>query len=161
MIDPKELVELKQRILLAAEVNIHLANSDGEFMELEPEQYEIVYEAMTSLKEDSTRVLAELDVLRGMFADRVGAFFMEFANGAGVHGGHGGSTLAGVPEGKDLSSGEEARPVATEGGGGTGRGGDSRKPRKRSNARRNRKGDGADTGDVDSSAGTRPMDRGA
>jgi len=76
VIAPQELFELKQRILLGADVAKHLANSDGEFLELEPDQYAVVHAALDGLRDDCGRVLAELDILRGMFAEKVGAFFM-------------------------------------------------------------------------------------
>jgi hypothetical protein len=161
VIAPQELLELKQRILLGADVANHLANSDGEFLELEPDQYAVVHAALEGLKDDCGRVLAELDILRGMFADKVGAFFMEVASAGVQHGRDGGATVAGVPDEAPAGCSEEPRSDVAEASGGVHRGRPDRKPRKRSQPRRNRKDDGGDQSELDASTGTRPLDSGA
>lgn len=160
MIAPQELIDLKQRLLLAGDVAKHLANSDGEFLELESEQYALVYEALTELGADITRVLAELDVLRGMFSEKVGAFFMEVANAGDGHGGDGRGTVAGVPDRKDVGRGDTARDDGAADGGRLHRGRAARQPGKRPKSRRNRKSDGGDQSRLDAGAGAGAMDRG-
>lgn len=159
MIAPQTLLIVKQRMLLAADAASHLANSDGEFLELEAEQFAVIHEALTSLKDDCGLVFAELDVLRGMFAQKVGQFFMEVANAGVEQGRDGGEPVGGVPDGSDQGRGEASRDDASAAGGRLHRGRATRQPRKRSNARRHRKGNGSDTGNLDASDGAGEMDR--
>lgn len=159
MISAKELLELKNRMLLAADAANHLANSDGEFLELDEEQFVVVHEAMVSLRSDCARVLAELDVLRGMFMERLGLFFMEGSDEGDGSGRSGGRTVEPVPEREDVGGGEASRNDDAADGGRLHRGRAARKPRKRSKPKRDSRADGVDSGDLDASAGACQMDR--
>lgn len=158
MIAQNELIEIKQRMLLASDVAKHLANSDGEFLELDVEQYQLVHAALEGLKGDCLRVLAELDILRGMFAQKVGAFFMEVANAGDRQGCDRGATVDVVPEPEDSGCGSGTRDDEAATGGRLHRGRAARKPRKRSQPRRNRKGNGGDQSELDARAGEGAMD---
>lgn len=159
MISAKELLELKNRMLLAADAANHLANSDGEFLELNEEQFMVVHEAMVSLRSDCARVLAELDVLRGMFMERLGMFFMEGSDEGDGKRVSGGGTVDAVPDRKDVGGGEASRDDDAAVGGGLHRGRAARKPRKRSKPKRDRGADGDHSGSVDAGAGACQMDR--
>lgn len=159
MISAKELLELKNRMLLAADAANHLANSDGEFLELDEEQFVVVHEAMVSLRSDCARVLAELDVLRGMFMERLGMFFMEGSDEGDGKRLSGRGTVESVPEREDVGGGEASRNDDAAVGGRLHRGRAAGKPRKRSKPKRNRGADCADTGGMDPSAGACQMDR--
>ena len=161
MIGPQELLEIKKRLLVAGPTARHLANSDGEFLELEPDEFAVVHESLNSLESDCQRVLAELDVLRGMFADKVGAFFTEVLNAGDRSGSDSRRTVEGVPGQPDNGRCEASRDDEATTGGRSDRSGAARKPRKRSVARRNRRGDSGDQGEVDATTGVRPLDSGA
>lgn len=77
MISAGDLMSIKRRMLMAAEINQYLATSDGEFLELDEETFTAANQAMKALRDDCQRVFGELDVLRGMFAERVSAFLTE------------------------------------------------------------------------------------
>lgn len=159
MISAKELLELKNRMLLAADAANHLANSDGEFLELNEEQFVVVHEAMVSLRSDCARVLAELDVLRGMFMERLGMFFMEGSDEGDGSRRSGGRTVEPVSDREDVVSGEAPRDDDAADGGRLHRSRAARKPRKRSKPKRDSRADGTDSGGVDAGTGTGQMDR--
>lgn len=158
MIATQELLEIKNRMLLAADASNHLANSDGEFLELDEAQYVVVHEAMVSLRADCARVLAELDVLRGMFHERLGMFFTEESNASDRVQRDGGRTLDAVPEREDVAGGEASRDDAAADGGRLHRGRAARKPRKRSKPKPDSRKDGADPCGVDASTGACEVD---
>ena len=149
MIAPTEMLDIKKRMLIAAEAAHQVATSNGEFLELEPEQYELVYEGLVSLRADCRRVLAELDILRGMFADRMSSFFTEVMNAGDGNGLPSGEAVGGVPDGTNLGGGEAPRDDNAEAGGGSDRSRAARKPRKRSKPRRHSPDDGGDPVEVD------------
>ena len=159
MIAAQELLKIKNRMLLAADASKHLANSDGEFLELNEEQYVVVHEALVSLGSDCAQVLAELDVLRGMFHERLGLFFMEESNAGNGSQRDGGGTLVAVPEREDVSGGEAPRDDEAADGGRLHRSRAARKPRKRSKPKRDRGEDGVDSCGLDASTGACEVDR--
>jgi hypothetical protein len=77
VIGQQEFMELKQRMLIAAEAAYKIAASSDPFVMHDQEQYELVITALLALKADARRLMAEHDILRGMFAEKIGAFFME------------------------------------------------------------------------------------
>lgn len=77
MIGAQELLALKQRMLLGAEAAHRIAASSDQFVMYDHEQYQAVMTALLSMKADVRRLLAEHDILRSMFADRLSSFFME------------------------------------------------------------------------------------
>lgn len=106
MIAQREFMELKQRMLIAAEAAYKIASTSDPFVMHDQEQYELVISSMLALKADALRLMAEHDILRGMFAERIGAFFME-----GMSDGSTGRApdVEGVPRPEDLGGGEAAR----------------------------------------------------
>lgn len=159
MIAPKELLEIKSRLLRAADAARSIADSaDPVFYD--EEAYALVHESLTSLKGDISRVLAELDVLRGMFATNLTNFFMEgVGNGVGVSDGRG--AVAPVQEQQGGPSGEAVGEVASGAGVGVQESRPPRKRRSRSKPRGHSQGDsevstgvgsGDGAGEVDSSS---------
>lgn len=159
MIAPDELIETKKRMLIAADAAYRVATSNGEYLELDAEQYELVYEGLVCLRQDCRRVLAELDVLRGMFAERMSSFFTEVVNAGNRDGSAGGGSVGGVPEASNLGSGEAPRDDDAAAGGGSDRSRPARKPRKRSKPRRHSADDGGVSVAVDGGAGAVEVDR--
>lgn len=105
MIAPKELLDMKQRMLIAADAAQLMASTSEEVVRFDEEQYGLVLQAFTSLKTDVRRVLAELDILRGMFSEKLGAFFQEVVTNAG----DGQTDVGAVPNGEVVGGGEEVR----------------------------------------------------
>lgn len=139
MISSNELLELKARLMIGAEAAGHIASS-ADPVRYDQEQYEAVYAALVSMKSDLTRVLAELDVLRGMVWNGVSLFIAEKKHGNGMP--DAGGDVAGVPEQADSGRGEGEPPVSEGTDGGVPKRRSAGKRTKRSNARRNKGGDG-------------------
>lgn len=112
MIAPQELLEIKERLLIGADAARKIAGSGDEFVMYEQEQYEIVVSALLAMKADVQRVLAELDILRGMFSEKLAGFFHIASNGGMADGdaGDGQVDVAAVPVAEDQRRGEEVRP---------------------------------------------------
>lgn len=156
MIAPQELMELKARILKGAGAAGKIASSTEPLVYEDEEEFARVYTALTSLHGDVVRVLAELDVLRGMFAERLSNFFMEgMANGLA----DGRGDVAAVPDKEGQGGGESERQDAAGVGSGVPKGRAARKRAAGSKPRRNRKGDGGAAEPVGSADGTQSMDR--
>lgn len=137
MITTGELMDIKLRLLLAADAANQIATSPDPVL-YDQEQYAAVFAALVALKPDIQRVLAELDVLRGMFASSVSLFMEGQANGVPERRGD----VEAVP---DASAGEGSaseRQDAEGAGSGVPSGGPARKRARRSKPRRNRKSDG-------------------
>ena len=66
MIDNVELLDIKARMLLAAEVAELIAIGGEESIELDEVKYAAAHDALTKLRGDVLAVLTELDVLRGI-----------------------------------------------------------------------------------------------
>lgn len=75
MLETKALLEMKARMLLAADAASRIASGQGEPLELEPDVYELVIQSLAALPDDARAVLAELDILRGMFTGKFDSFF--------------------------------------------------------------------------------------
>lgn len=155
MISPQELMELKARILKGATAAGQIASSSEPLVYEDDEEFARVYTALTELKGDVVRVLAELDVLRGMFAERLSSFFMEVANGVA----DGRGDVASVPDKEGQGGGEVERQDAAGVASGVPQGGAARKRAARPKSRRNRKGDGTSAEPVGSANGTESVDR--
>ena len=139
MISAPDLILLKSRLMLGADAAHRIATSTDPVF-YDQEQYAAVYSALVSMRQDMSRVLAELDVLRGMFHTNVAMWLMEDAANVGVP--ESGRDVVAVPAEKAGGSGEGEPPVAagTDGGVQTGR--VPGKRTKRSKPRRDSAGDG-------------------
>lgn len=154
MITTGELMDLKLRILLAADAARQIATSPDPVL-YDQEQYAAVYAALVSLKPDIQRVLAELDVLRGMFASSVSLFMEGQANGLPERR----ADVAGVPEATDSQGCEGERQDSSRAGVGVQACGPARKRAKRSQPRRNRKSDAVTEVGVGRDDGAESVDR--
>lgn len=120
MISGNELLEIKERLLVAAAATRRLVESNEPRVLYEEEQYWRVHVAFSSLGEDVAALLTELDVLRAMFRDRVNDFLAATGGTPDATGGssgdreNSGDDLAGVPERADISGGGAAQPDAAE-----------------------------------------------
>jgi hypothetical protein len=65
MIDAAEYLQLRQRVLIAAEAAYRIAASPHQVVFWELDEYELVLQAMLSLKTDIRRLVAECQILRG------------------------------------------------------------------------------------------------
>lgn len=141
MISAPEMLLIKSRLMQGADAARKIATSTDPVF-YDQEQYERVYTALVSMSQDLGRVLAELDVLRGMFYSGVSLFLASEMN----HGGNGmpdaGRDVVAVPDAQDRVSGE-GEPAVSEGtDGGVPAGRLPRKRAKRSKPRRDPAGDG-------------------
>lgn len=111
MIAPNELIVMKKRMVVGAEAAGRIAGSADPFVLYDPEQYALVVEAMLSLRSDVHRVLAELDILRGMFSEKLADFFGEaFKEESPNAGDERRVPVEAVPEGTHVSGGETSGP---------------------------------------------------
>jgi hypothetical protein len=76
MLGNDELIQLKQRLMVGAAAAERLAKATSDVF-LDAPEYEVVMESLAAMKVDVRRLLAEHDILRGMFAERLGSFLME------------------------------------------------------------------------------------
>lgn len=109
MIGPDELAGITRRLLVAAEAAKRLARATGDVFFDAPE-YEVVMESLDAMNTDVRRLLAEHEILRGMFADRLSSFLKEE-----VEHGNGRGDVVPVPIATDGGSGEGERkdePIA-------------------------------------------------
>lgn len=150
MIAPQELLEIKQRLLIGAEAAGKVAGSNEPFVMYDQEQYEIVVAAMVAMKRDALRVLAELDILRGMFSEKLAGFFHVASKEGQVDGdaGDGRVDVAAVPVAEDQRSGPEVRPDDAGSGSGVPAERPVRKRGRRPKPRSDQAGVQADTGNV-------------
>ncbi len=153
MITASELLEIKARLLTAAEAARQIASSPDP-VRYEQEMYQAVSVALLAMQGDITRVLAELDVLRGMFAQSVSLFMEGQANE--VPDGRG--DVAAVQDGAPVSGGEGQRTDIEGAGSGVPAGRATRKRAKRSQPRRNRKSNSEPAVAVGSSDGAAQVD---
>lgn len=135
MIGNEELLQLKQRLMVGAAAAERLAKATSDVF-LDAPEYEVVMESLAAMKTDVRRLLAEHDILRGMFAERLGSFLMEEIADAKR-----GGDVAGVPAQPAGASGEGEREVEPVAGSGVPAGGVRRRRAKRSKS-------SADTGGV-------------
>lgn len=139
MISAPELLLIKSRLITGADAAKKIATSADPIL-YDQEQYEAVYTALVSMGQDLSRVLAELDVLRGMFYSGVSLFLASEMSGNGMP--QPGGDVVAVPEQADSGSGEGEPPVSEGADGGVPSGGTVRKRTKRSKPRRDTAGDG-------------------
>lgn len=156
MIPSQELLEIKARLIRGAAAARAIASSPDPVF-YEAEEYEAVYAALVSMSGDISRVMAELDVLRLMFAEKLGLFFMEAESN--VSDGRG--DVGAVPQQANEPSGEGERTLDEGAGGGVPESRPARKRATRSQPRRNRKSDGGAAEPVGSANGEGEVDRGA
>lgn len=154
MITTGELMDIKLRLLTGADAAHQIATSP-EPVFYDQEQYAAVYAALVAMKPDIQRVLAELDVLRGMFASSVSLFMEGQANGLPERRGD----VAAVPDAAAEQGGEEQRQDIEGAGSGVPTGRAARKRAKRSKPRRNRKSDGELAAVVGRTDGEEQVDR--
>ena len=80
MLTVRDLLEIKGRMLLAAEAAQQIIKSE-EPLELDAETYSLVQAALLSLRDDARKVLAEVDILRGMVTGSFDTLFKEAEHG--------------------------------------------------------------------------------
>lgn len=80
MISPAEMIVIKNRLMMSADIAHRIATKQEDML-LSPHDYQIAMAALAALPSDVNRLLAEVDVLRGMFAERVTNFMEGLANG--------------------------------------------------------------------------------
>lgn len=147
MIEPSELTVIKQRLVLGAESARLIATSNEPFLFHDEEQYRAVATALAIMPDDVRLVLAELDILRGMFSERLAAFFQQAVKGVSADGPSAGDVGA-VQVAADQVGGPGERPddQGTDSGVPAARA--ARKRTRRSKPVRDTEGVPADTGDV-------------
>lgn len=133
MIAPNELLAIKQRMLVAAEAAYKIASSNDQFVMHDPEQFELVITALLALKTDASRLLAEHDILRGMFAEKLSSFFMEAIDGSTGSA----EAVSRMPRDEGGDRGEAKRDEPPDATGTVLRASPARKRAGRSNSRRN------------------------
>lgn len=152
MIAAEELMSMKQRMLIAADAAYRIASTSEQFVMHDQEQYELVIGSLVALKSDVRRLMAEHDILRGMFSEKLSSFLTEgFANERPA-------AVCGVPTGESVSRCETPRPDEAAVDEPVREERPARKRAKRSNARRNRKGDGEVQGELGSGNGAVAVD---
>ncbi len=137
MLEVKELMQIKARMLLAAETAARIVLADGDPLELDEEQYRMVIEALSALRTDTRAILAEVDILRGMTTGSFDSLF----GGTVEHGRS--SDVGSVQSQPSVGGGEEQRPDNAGASGPVRSGGpdgeDASRPRPRRNRRRSKK----------------------
>ncbi len=108
MTDPDTLTQIKQRLLLGAESARRIATTDEPFLLHDEETYRAVAISLARMPDDIRLVLAELDILRGMFSERLASFFQQAVNGVNANG-NSGSDVGAVPDAPDTDSGTQER----------------------------------------------------
>jgi len=111
MITAEQMVQIKERVLTAAAAARQIAGAPEQFVLYDQEEYERVMRALLSLHEDLSTLLAEHDLLRVMFAERVAAFLSPVMEVVG----HGDADDGAQPVGEGATqpsggSGEAAQP---------------------------------------------------
>lgn len=113
MLSVNQLLSIKSRMLLAAETAERVANNQGDPVELNEEEYQLVMASLLSLKSDARAVLAEVDILRGMITGSYEHLFLKEEETNEVSGNDVEPT---EPEESEPSSeGEQPEPAATSG----------------------------------------------
>ena len=154
MIDSNTLLVLKGRLMLACEAGKRMASNGDEPLVLEPQAYQEVAAALLSAPDDIGRVLAELDVLRGMVS---GSWDHLFGSVQGDE--HGCASDVGSAEGTAAESGGKGeRAELPEAGGDVRPGGADGTKSKRPRARRNKKKSSEGAGGMDAAGAGGEMD---
>lgn len=159
MISTQDLLDIKSRLVIGADAARKIASSTDPVF-YDQDQYERVYMALMSMSQDLGRILAELDVLRGMFYSGVSLFLASemssHGNGMPVTGGN----VAAVPAQEAGGGGEGEHAIGQGVDGGVPAGRPARKRTKRSKPRGDKGGDGVLPQPVGSGDGAAEMDRG-
>ena len=159
MLTQNELLNLKSRMLLAAETASRVMNMQGAPLQLDEETYQIVAAAMLSLKDDVRRVLAEIDILRGMTIGDFGTLFTpQSMEGMQEHGRS--RDVAATGNEEAVSGGNGERSDATEPSGAVRSGGADGETGSGPRPKRNRRRRRSDPSGVDTGSGATPVDSG-
>lgn len=153
MMTVQELLLLKSRMLLAAETANRIAGMGGEPLELDDETYQLVMASLLSLKDDTRKVLAEIDILRGMATGNFDSLFgaHEHGRSADVEGTGDEAPVSGR-DGERTDAAEPSSPVRPKRA--------NRKTASRSRPRRNRRSNKGDSDGLDSRDRAEPVDSG-
>lgn len=147
MTDPDTLTAIKQRLLLGADAARRIATTDEPFLLHDEETYRAVATSLARMPDDIRLVLAELDILRGMFSERLASFFQQAVNGVNANG-DGGADVGAVQDAPDTDSSPDERPNDEGTDSGVPAARPVRKRKSRSKPRRDTAGVQSDTGDV-------------
>ena len=136
MLTTHDLLELKARMLLAAEAAHQIVTKD-EPLQLDEETFLLVTNALSSLRSDARALLAEVDILRGMTTGSFDSLFhTEHEHGRSAD-------VGGVQHEEAAGSGDGERADATSPSGpvrfGGADGEEGERPRPKRNRRRNKK----------------------
>jgi len=71
MIDAAEYIQLRQRVLIAAEAAHRIASSPHQTVFYDQEMFALVMDAMLNLKTDIRKLVAECQILRGEISERL------------------------------------------------------------------------------------------
>jgi len=71
MIDALEYIQLRQRVLIAAEAAHRIASSPHQTVFYDEEMFGLVMDAMLNLKTDIRKLVAECQILRGEISERI------------------------------------------------------------------------------------------
>ena len=148
MLTLEEYMQIKRRLLLAADAAHKIATS-AQTVRYDEDTYQIVYESLVNVKTDVRRVLAELDILRGMFGEKLTAFFREKEEGANEDTSNDAGPVVPVQAPAGEGGGEAAQPHDEGTGVGVQEERPARKRRRRSNAGRTGKAEGIGEGEMD------------
>ena len=94
MIDAAEYLQLRQRVLIAAEAAFRIATSPHQVVFWEQDEYEMVLQAMLSLKTDIRKLVSECQILRG---EHDGVVSVRIVGGVPAGTDHAGSTEERLP----------------------------------------------------------------
>jgi hypothetical protein len=123
----------------------------GEPLQLDEETYQLVMASLLSLKDDTRKVLAEVDILRGMTTGNFDSLFGVTEHGRSAN-------VEPVEQQEAVSGGGGERTDAAEVGGSVRSSGPDRKKASRSQPRRNSRKSSGDSDGLDTTSGTEPVD---
>lgn len=111
MISNNDLLQMKERLLVAAQATKRMVESNEPTIHYDEQEYWRVHIAFAYLQSDVAAVLAELDTLRAMFVDRVNEFLAggELTDAISSSGGNeedSRNLVAGVPDAVSAGGGE-------------------------------------------------------
>lgn len=155
MIPPEELLPIKLRLVIAGEAANRIASTNPDSRVFyDEEEYARVLEALAYAKSDISRVLAELDVLRGIVDDRM----VSFMGGIHAEGQRSDGTVGAVQEQEGVGSGEAGGANDEGVAVGVPAGGTNRRRRKGPKSKRDKEGVSAIPSVVDGGSGAEPVD---
>lgn len=122
MISNNDLLQMKERLLVAAQATKRMVESNEPTIHYDEQEYWRVHIAFAYLQSDVAALLAELDTLRAMFLDRVNEFLAggELTDAISSSGGNekdAGNPVERVPDAVGAGSGETPQhdEAATDG----------------------------------------------